>query len=80
MYEEAYKSIIEKAKKLQAKEGDSSSQSGGIMSRPKKKTKDGGAAKEERWEDIAAQYVLFFHKQAEDIISQVKSSVKKGDK
>lgn len=73
MYEESYKAIIRKAKKLESQNQESQSSSG-IMARPKKqKSTD---TTDERWEDIAARYVIFFHKIAEDNISKIKAAVK----
>jgi len=73
MYEESYKAIIRKAKKLQS-QNQESTPSGGIMSRPKKQKAT--EMTDERWTDVAAQYVVFFHKLAEDNISKIKEAVK----
>lgn len=73
MYEESYKAIIKKAKKLQS-QNQESSPSSGIISRPKKqKTTE---MSDESWTDVAAQYVVFFHKMAEDNISKIREAVK----
>jgi hypothetical protein len=81
MYEQSYKSIIAKAQKMMEEKkssGMSLTEAGGIIQRPRSKTKK--KDDKESWEDIAAQYVLFFHEMADNTIRELHTATKKESK